>query len=161
MAIYLEYNKGSIKGDVTQNKHTNWIAISSFQWGVGRGISGGVGNQKNREASEASVSEVTITKQLDASSALLCQEDLVTQKGVPVIIDFVRTGPKGDDIFLKFTLTNTLISGYSISSGGDRPSESITFNFTKIEYSNTPMKDDGTPDTPTKITYDIAEGKIV
>jgi type VI secretion system secreted protein Hcp len=158
MAIYMNYNNGSIKGDATQQKHEGWIAVNSFQWGVGRGISSAVGNSKNREASEPSVSEITITKVLDQASPLLCQEDLITKKGVPVVIDFVRTGDKGDDVFLKFTLTNTLVSGYSMSSGGDRPSESITLNFTKFEYSYTGMKEDGTPDTPNKVTYDMSLG---
>jgi type VI secretion system secreted protein Hcp len=156
MAIYLNYNSLGIKGDVTQGDHKDWIALHSFQWGVGRGISSAVGNLKNREASEPSVSEVTVTKDLDQASPLLCQDDLINKKGVPIVIDFVRTGDKGDDVYLKLTLTNTLISGYSLSSGGDKPSESLTLNFTKFEYSYTGMKEDGTPDTPNKFIYDMA-----
>jgi len=31
--------------------------------------------------------------------------------------------------FLKYTFTDVLISGWSMSSGGDRPTESVSFNF--------------------------------
>jgi len=158
MAIYLQYDKGSIKGDVGQGAHKDWIALDSFQWGVGRGISGSVGDMKNREASQPSVSEVTVTKSLDSSSPLLCQDGLINKKGVPVEIDFVRTADDKGEVFLKFSLTNVLISGYSMSSGGDRPTESLTLNFTKFEYSYTPMKEDGTPDNPNKFIFDLAVG---
>ena len=115
MAIYLNYNNLGIKGDVTQGNHKDWIALNSFQWGVGRGISSPVGNLKNREASEPSVSEITVTKQLDKRVHHCYVRTISSTKKGCYVIDFVRTGEKGDDVYLKFTLTNALISGYSLS----------------------------------------------
>jgi type VI secretion system secreted protein Hcp len=48
-----------------------------------------------------------------------------------------------------------MLSGYSVSSGGDKPTESISLNFTKIETKITPQKDDGTPGTAYPVTYDL------
>ena len=48
MAIFLKY--GTIKGETPQVTHKEWIEISSFQFGVGRGISSGVGGASKREA---------------------------------------------------------------------------------------------------------------
>jgi type VI secretion system secreted protein Hcp len=58
--------------------------------------------------------------------------------------------------YLTFTLTNTMISGFSVSSGGDRPSESLSLNFSKIEYKNIP-RDEAHAEQGQKIyTYDLA-----
>jgi len=37
-------------------------------------------------------------------------------------------------------LENALVSGVSVSSGGDRPSEPISINFTKIIFDDCEMK---------------------
>jgi type VI secretion system secreted protein Hcp len=157
MAIYMEYNKGSIKGDVTATDHKQWIEITSFSWGIGRSVMGGVGSMANREADRPSVSEITVSKTMDASSPLLCQEDITNTKGVDVKIEFVRTGNNNKaETYLKFTLSNTVLSSYSISSGGDRPTESLALNFTKFEYDYSGLKTDGTPGDPNKFIYDMA-----
>jgi len=39
-----------------------WIEISSFQWGVGRGISSGSASSADKEGSISSVSEIVVTK---------------------------------------------------------------------------------------------------
>jgi type VI secretion system secreted protein Hcp len=50
---------------------------------------------------------------------------------------------------LTITLTNTLISGWSQSGGSDRPTESLTLNFTKIQFSD--KIEGGTGTVPTNI----------
>jgi hypothetical protein len=62
MPIYMNYpgitgNVPSVAGLPGQ-----WIEISSFQWGVGRGISSGSSSSSDREGSVPSVSEVVVTK---------------------------------------------------------------------------------------------------
>jgi type VI secretion system secreted protein Hcp len=52
-------------------------------------------------------------------------------------------------------LTNTLISGFSMSSGGDRPTESITLNFTKITYNNIGMGAANETGNPDRAEYDL------
>ncbi|OYZ66311.1 MAG: hypothetical protein B7Y12_23110, partial [Rhizobiales bacterium 24-66-13] len=60
MAIYVNYD--GIPGEATQQDHTKWIDVLSLSWGVGRGIATVSGSTNNREASEPSVSEVSIVK---------------------------------------------------------------------------------------------------
>jgi type VI secretion system secreted protein Hcp len=156
MAVYLEWNKGEIKGDTTQGKHTDWISINSFQFGTGRGISTAVGAANNREASEPSLSEVVVTKDLDASSLMLFQEATTGKDGKDVEIDFCTTDNEGAP-YLVIKLTNCLISGFSTSSGGDRPSESITLNFTKIDINETGGNLKNGAGNPIKVSYDLAK----
>jgi type VI secretion system secreted protein Hcp len=156
MAAYLKYD--AIKtGESKAAGHLGsggWIEIGSVQLGVGRGISTPVGSSSKREASAPSVSEVTITKLTDSTSPLFFQEALIG-KATTAKIDLVETGADQLNTFLEITLTNAMISGYSASSGGARPSESISINFTKIEYKYTPYDDQHKAGTPVPVTYDL------
>jgi hypothetical protein len=61
MAIYIQYD--SISGEAANsNQQKKWIEISSFQWGVGRGISSPSGGSADREGSTPSVGEIVVTK---------------------------------------------------------------------------------------------------
>src|SRR5688572_23273679 len=118
MALYLKMD--GIDGDATHEQHKKWLTVDSVQWGVGRSIMTRSGSTMNREASEPSVSEVTISKSADASSPKMFGEACTGKEGKKVVIDFVTTGSPGDT-YMQCTLSNTLVSSYSISSGGDRP----------------------------------------
>lgn len=156
MALYMKY--GSIDGDVTASGHEKWIQLNSFQWGVGRGVSSPVGAAADREASEPSVSEIVVTKEQDKASVKILGESLLGS-GEKVTIDFTRTDKDKLVTFLTFTLEEVMISGYSLSSGGERPAESISLNFTKVEMKLTPTGAANKSESPEAFTYSIAEAK--
>lgn len=158
MAIFLKY--GSIKGETTQVTHKDWIEINSMQFGVGRGISSGVGGGSKREATAPSVSEITLTKTMDICSNLILKEAL-GGKAVDVKIEVTQTDNSGKHVaYLKYVLTNTLISGYSLSSGGDRPSESLSLSFTKIDSEYLNIDDKFAAKTTGHVVYDIAASQL-
>jgi type VI secretion system secreted protein Hcp len=144
-----------IDGDVTAKGHEKWIDLHSFQWGVGRGIGSPVGRGAERESSAPSLSEVTVTKDMDASSPYLFTEAVIG-KTKKVVIEFVKTSGDQLETYLVYTLTNVLVSGYSVSSGGDKPSESLSLNYTKFEMKYTPQKGDANAGSPIPAGYDLA-----
>ena len=160
MAIYMKY--GAVNGDVTTQGFKNYIELTNVNWGVGRGISSPLGSDVDREASNPSLSEVTITKVYDVASSDLLKESLSGDGKAEVKIAFTRTkaGGTGSETYLQVTLSDVMISGYSLSSGGDRPAESLSLNFTKMEFANTPMTATGTPGTPVKVSYDLGQMKM-
>jgi type VI secretion system secreted protein Hcp len=154
MAIYMNFD--GIPGDVTETSHSTWIELSSFQWGVGRAISSPVGSSAERESTAPSISEVVVTKDNDIASGKLMQEAL-SGHGKTVKIDFTRTDKGQQDVYLTLELTNTIISGYSHSSAGaDRPTESLSLNFTKVQFSTKQMAPDGSVGQPDHVIYDLA-----
>ncbi len=159
MPIYMKYD--GIDGDVTATGHEKWIELSSVQFGVGRGIAAPTaGGAKDRDPGNPSVSEIVGTKQMDDSSADFFKESL-KGKGKTVKIDFCFSSQeKGMVPYLTLTLTNTLISGYSLSTGGDRPSESLSLNFTKIEYKYIPTDEAHAEEGQKVYTYDIATAEV-
>lgn len=156
MAIYLKYD--GIDGEATHEDHKKWIEVGSLQFGIGRGIASPSGSTANRESSQPSVSEVVVTKQLDGSSSKLFTESATGAAGKKVEIHLVSTGSPGNT-YVEYTLTDSLISGYSVSSGGDRPSESISINFTKIEFKQTPYDETNAAGTPVTVSYDLSTSK--
>src|SRR5579864_2043477 len=67
MPIYMNYSgiTGNVQG--MSGLPGQWIEISSFQWGVGRGISESGGSSADREGSTPSVGEIVVTKPTDVS----------------------------------------------------------------------------------------------
>ena len=158
MPIYMKYD--GIEGDTTEEGHKKWIEVSSFQWGVGRGIASPVGGSLDRESSAPSVSEITITKAQDTATIKLIDASFQGE-GKTVNIDFCKTDKGKLEVYLTYTLTNTMISGYSISSGGDRPSESLSLNFTKVEVKMNQNDATGANADSSNVTYDMSTAKVV
>ena len=156
MAIYLKMD--GIDGDATHEQHKKWLTVDSVQWGVGRSIVTRSGSTMNREASEPSVSEVVISKSADASSPKMFGEACTGKEGKKVVIDFVTTGSPGDT-YMQCTLNDTLVSSYSISSGGDRPQENISLSFSKMEMKYIPYDEKHKPGSPIVVNYDLTSTK--
>jgi type VI secretion system secreted protein Hcp len=156
MAIYVKYD--GIDGEATHETHKKWLDAGSLQFGVGRSISTPAGSTANREASEPMVSEVTISKLMDSASPKLFTESCTGAVGKKVQIHLVSTGSPGNT-YIEYTLTNALISSYSVSSGGDRPSESVSISFTKLEYKFIPYDDKNKAGTPISVSYDLSTTK--
>ncbi|TQV66930.1 type VI secretion system tube protein Hcp [Exilibacterium tricleocarpae] len=133
MAIYVKYDGGKLKGNVTAEGYADCFEVDSFQFGCGRGITMEVGNTTNREATRPSISEITLSKQMDASSGSLLKEALGGVVGLPVEVHLVKTGGKKIEKYAQFNLTNCLISSYSVqASAGGAPYESLSLSFTDI-----------------------------
>jgi type VI secretion system secreted protein Hcp len=157
MAIFVKY--GANNGEVTADGYEKWMEVQSIQWGVGRGISAGVGGGSKREATAPSVSEITVTKTMDSADPWLLK-NAIGGDAQEVKIDLTQTDNDGHHVaFQKYILTNTLISGYSISSGGDRPTISVSFNFTKFDSEYIKIDDKFATETTGHVMYDISAAK--
>lgn len=158
MPIYMKFD--GIDGDVSAEGHEKWIELNSFQAGVGRHIGVPTGRQAEREAAAPSISEIVITKLADNSSAKLMQEALWGE-GKDVKIDFVKTDKDKLEVYLQYELEDVMLSSFSVSSGGERPMESMSLNFTKIIYNHVAMGDKNETGSPEKVGYDLAKAKSI
>jgi type VI secretion system secreted protein Hcp len=128
---------GDIKGESTKVGHEGWIELNSVQWGIGRAISSPAGGA-SRDASAPSISELTLSKTLDSSTPKLFLNAVGGSGVIPKVeLHLVNTSNTGGAgvVFYKLFLENVLVSGLSTSAaaGSDRPQESISLNFTKIQ----------------------------
>jgi type VI secretion system secreted protein Hcp len=159
MPIYMKY--GDVKGNVTSGDHKDWIEVHSCQYGVGRPMTMAGGAGTNRECgAHPNLSEISISKINDDSSQQLHNEALCGE-GVPVTIRFCQSSKAGAlQPYLELTLDKVMISGFSMGSGGDRPSESLSLNFTKIVYKYTKFSGENKVGSPATSGYDLETQKV-
>jgi type VI secretion system secreted protein Hcp len=155
MAIFMKFGD-KVKGDIDTPQYKTWIMVESFQFGSGRGIGSATASGGNRQGSHASVSEVTISKHLDPSSLPLWRDSLDGKLATTVDFSFTRADQDNSE-YLHVTLWDTGVSGWSMSSGGDRPSESVSLNFAKIELKDITQGVDGAAASNTSVTYDLTK----
>ena len=159
MAIYIDWAGKKPAGNVTAEGFKDQIEIHSLQWGVGRAISMITGNAANREASQPSFSEFTISKSMDTATVGLFEKAAYGSTGDKVIITVVKTGADKVDTFVTYTLHNVLVSSYSMSTGGDLPSESLSLSYTKIEMEVVAGSADNKDGKKLRTGYDVGAGK--
>lgn len=143
MPILVKYP--DVTGESKLEGFDGYFEVSSFQFGVGRGISSASGTS-TRESSVASISEVVVTKMSDGTTIKLFEEALHGELDNVVDIKFVRTAKDKPTVYFSVELTGCGVSGFSMSSGGDRPTESISLNFDKVKLGYSPVGDDLTGD---------------
>jgi len=158
MGLYMNYP--GLKGDATEQGFQNWITLQTVHFGTSRSVAASVGSTAGREASVPNISEITVTKQLDASSAGLFRASVTLSTGQSVQIAFTKTGSNGE-AYLKYQLDDVLITGYSISTAGDRPVEQISISCAKFQMTVTTTDSANNPLAPMTTGYDVAQNAPV
>ena len=153
MAIYLEVE--GIDGDVTDPGHEDWITAESIDWGVVRAIASDIGRSTDRESTQPSISEITVTKTMDISSPQLFLQACRGPAMEEVTIHICRTGEDEAEPYMEYVLGDCMISGYQVSSGGERPKEVVSLSFTSLQMTYTPSEKEGESGDPIAAEYDL------
>jgi len=118
--IFMNYS-GYPAGAQGKPSHRQWIEISSFQWGIGRGITTSSGGASDREGSAPSVSEIVVTKVSDAASPNLFQHCLgATRLKVSFVFTNATAGPQHTLDLDDALITNIQPSGAGRSAKGEK-----------------------------------------
>jgi type VI secretion system secreted protein Hcp len=131
-----------IEGESTDEKHAGWIEVTSYNTGLAQTVSSTASSAGGASAERADFQDFSITKQIDKASpklAVACADG--THIG-SIVVELCRSGT--DKVkFMEYKMTNCIISGTSTTGGGEFPTESVTIDFGKIEWSYTQQKRKG------------------
>jgi type VI secretion system secreted protein Hcp len=152
MAIYMKF--GDIKGQVTTDGFKDWIELNSIQLGVSRSVYSGAGGAA-REGSHPQISDITVSKVMDIASPSLYQDAVAGAFDAKVNIKLTTTTKNKVDTYLEYELTDCGVASFSMSTGGDLPSESYSLSFTKIMVTPSPLDAQGSPKKGAVVTYDL------
>jgi type VI secretion system secreted protein Hcp len=124
-----------VDGESKDTDHQNWIDIQSWSWGE-------PGSAASRRAPARDGSgTVTIVKTVDRSSPPLT-EACTSGRSLGRIVLHARAPGGG---YEEYVLDDTTVRSCASGSSDDRPAETITLNFGKVESSTRPG---GDPDRP-------------
>ncbi len=154
--IYMKIE--GIDGNVTSSGHEKWIELGSLQWGISRMTNMSAGAGHERETSAPQMTEFSVTKQMDEASPKIFQEACSGQ-AKKVQIHLVRTANDKLQTYMEYELDNCLVSAYSVSSGGDAPTEALAFAYTKVTMKFTHWDKSNKPGTPIAASYDLETAK--
>lgn len=157
MAILLDYE--GIKGETSNKSHEGCINCEGWRFKTNRGITSNTSTKGDRESSNATISDLEITKYMDSSSLKLFIESLCgTGKEIKLILTKTGKG-EGSDVYMEYILKNAIISGYEVggsTNDTNRPTENITISFVEIEARYTPYDDDGNAIAASAVGFDTA-----
>jgi type VI secretion system secreted protein Hcp len=140
-------NIPGIPGDSNAEQFENWFEVMSWSWGETNANSsfGGGGG-----AGRVQMSDFNVMKRAGKGSPLLMLA-CASGRHLPAV-QIVMTVERGDRqmVFERFVLSNAAITSYQLSGDGSVvPSESMSLNFTRIEFTQTYQNDQGAPQSQT------------
>ncbi len=133
---------GDIKGESTDAQHKDWIEIDSYQFdSIHSAAMGSVA--RGARSGRVNVQELTITKKVDKTSPKLMEAAASGKPFQNATIDLRRAGESQD--FLVIKMENVLVTNVQPGRGtGPVPTETMSLNYSKIEWTYTKQKPDGT-----------------
>lgn len=151
---------GDIKGESVADGHAGEIDVLSWSWGVSqtgtthRGTGGGAG--------KANVTDISISKFLDAASPTLFLNCCTGKHFKEATLTVRKAGDKPLD-YLVIKLSDIIITGVQIggSAGSEEMTESLSLNFALFEYVVQPQDKTGAKKGGAITTkFNIAENKV-
>lgn len=148
------------RGEATARGFEGWIQAQSFSYGVSQSGVSASARAGGGGAGKATLTDLTITKLVDRTSPVLFTA-AATGKRYPTVALHVTTGgDRGQTAFYRILLSDVLVSSVQVSgSGSDRPSESVSFNFAKIEIEYVVTSEKGDKSQPIKGGFDAKQNK--
>jgi type VI secretion system secreted protein Hcp len=151
VSIFAKFPSG-ITGEAKQAGHEDEVVVQSVSWAVGRAISltGG-----SRDTGVATFSDVSITKEADSASSDLA---VACAKATPldeIVITFVKDAGDDQIDYITYTLSNCLISSYTVSAGAGNPIESVSIAYNKIKALYKKQADDHSSASDHEFEYDL------
>jgi type VI secretion system secreted protein Hcp len=115
-----------VAGESADAAHPGWIEITSFQWGAAPTSSA---TRVVSRATQAAVTSIIFTKATDKTSPVLQKAAVEGKHFKTVVLEFVSRA-KGEHY--QITMSDAIVSSFRLN-GGDKPTESVTLNFAKVD----------------------------
>jgi type VI secretion system secreted protein Hcp len=142
VGMFLKIDGGDFTGESQDSKHSGWIEVDSFDFGISRP---GASGSERTSASIADLRALQVSKKMDKSTPALFLS-VATGKVYPSArLDVCTSGTSEALCFFQIGLKNVSVGSAetSASVSDDRPHEMVSLNFEKITWTYTPMSKDG------------------
>lgn len=155
MAVDAFLKLTDIKGESVVKGHAEEIDIMSWSWSMSQHGTAHVGSGGG--AGKVQVQDLAINKMVDAASPNLVKA-ICTGKHIAEAVLTLRKAGETPLDYLIITLTDVLLTSYSVSGSGDIPMETVTLTFASFKESYQPQdKTGGKKGGAIEVEYKIAE----
>jgi len=110
-----------LTGESNEQGFVGAMELESMQWGVARSSTKG-----------PAFSEMTVSKRLDSASPALMLRAAAGTVIPNARVSLRRVIEDRPEVYLRYCLTGVRVTGVSQSTGGDRPSESLSLSYATI-----------------------------
>lgn len=147
----------SIAGESQLKGYETQIELLSYSHGVAMQVTSDVSN-KERTSGKPNHQEFTISKYMDISSTSLIDAcNKATNLGT-ITVTVGRNDAGAVLPFMVYSLENALISSASVGSGGgDKATETVTLNYTKISWVYNSQKPGSGKEGEAKANWSLAQ----
>jgi type VI secretion system secreted protein Hcp len=150
-----------IKGESTDSEHKDWIEVLAFNQSLSQPEVAAANPGGGRATGRVEHQDITITKHLDAASPKLYEACASGKHIKEVTIDMMRAGGDKPVKYMVVKMEDVVISHVATSGSGDSPTESISLNFRKIEWTYTQQRRaDGSQGGNTTGGWNLVENKV-
>lgn len=162
MAIDVYLRIDGIKCESHDDRHKDWIEITSTQWGVIQPKSATASTAGGHTAERCELRSVTLTKLADLSSPILMQSSAAGKSIPKARLEVFRADGNGDRIkYYEVEMDNVLIASVNqaIHEGGGLQ-DSVALRFSRIRWKYTQQRIGGGADGNTSGGWDLATNRI-
>jgi type VI secretion system secreted protein Hcp len=131
MAVDMFLKIEGIPGESQDDKHKDWIEVESFSWGLSntpRGAGGGGG------AGKVSLQDLRFVQAVDKATPLLMRAACSGKHFPDAVLSVRKAGERQQD-YLKYKLSDILISGLQIGGDGEHPVVEVSLQWQKVTTS--------------------------
>jgi type VI secretion system secreted protein Hcp len=156
MAVDYFLKIDGIEGESADSKHKNEIDVLNWSWSETQ--SGTMAYGGGGGAGKVSMQDFHFTMRVCKASPKLLLH-CANGKHIPAAVLIARKAGEEQQEFLKIKFSDLLVSSFSTGGGGadDVPMDSISLNFSKIEYEYKAQKADGSLDGPIPAGWNLKE----
>lgn len=152
---------GEFEGEATDARHKGWSIMHAVSAPLTR-TTGGY-DQAERTVGATAVGQVTVVKDLDASSVKI-QKALVTgQKLSKVKVELCTTVGGQSQPYLAYEFEDVIVTGYDLEDPADakrlEPTERVAFTYAKATWTYAKFGTDGTGQGKVTDSYTVGAAK--
>jgi type VI secretion system secreted protein Hcp len=147
-----------IKGESVDAKHKDEIDVESWSWAETQTVSGTSGSGAG--TGKVSMQDFSFVMGLNRASVDLMKACATGQHIKTATLSGTKTG-KVQQEYLTFKFHDVLVSSFHTSGSEDAvvPTDSVSFNFAKIEVEYRPQNPDGSLGAAVQFKYDLKANK--
>ena len=161
-AVFAKYD--GIDGEATDANHDKWIDVLSVDWGMHRPGGGATG--ATRQRGNVIVEDLTLTMDYEKAAPKLAEKCLMGEVIPKLEIELTSTYGGSRATYLKYELTNVLITSYHMKTRDkdgdgviDRPLAEVSLNFEEIKVTYTENDAEGKKKGNVEYSWKVEEGE--